>query len=234
MDYFKIVLTSLLSVCILFFITKLIGNKQLAQLSLFDYINGITIGSIAAELATEIEGDLYQPLIAMIVYGIASISINMISDKYLRARRFLEGKSLILLDHGKLCCENFKKANLDLNEFLTQCRINGYFSLSELHTVILEANGGFSFLPKEINRPAAVKDLGQTPQQTLPEIAIIQNGKILKQNLKAAGKDEIWVKRQLEEQHVKLHNICYAGCDGGSQLHITVASDRSTKNDIFE
>ena len=67
MDILKVILTSLLSVAALFILTKLMGNRQMSQLSMFDYINGITIGSIAAEMATALEKDFWLPLTAMIV-----------------------------------------------------------------------------------------------------------------------------------------------------------------------
>ena len=67
MDFLYIVLASICSIVVLFLLTKIIGNRQMSQLSMFDYINGITIGSIAAEMATAIE-DVWQPLIAMIIY----------------------------------------------------------------------------------------------------------------------------------------------------------------------
>ena len=66
MEILKVIFTSLLSVSALFILTKLMGNRQMSQLSMFDYINGITIGSIAAEMATSLENDFWLPPTAMI------------------------------------------------------------------------------------------------------------------------------------------------------------------------
>ena len=137
MNILKVLLTSVGSVIALFIMTKIIGNKQVSQLNLFDYINGITIGSIAAELAITPEADFYQPLIALIVYTIVTYLINVCSSKSLKLRRFLEGKSIILMSNNKLYKENFKKANLDINEFLTQCRVLGYYNISDINTAII-------------------------------------------------------------------------------------------------
>ncbi len=132
MDFFKVLLTSVGSVAALFIMTKIIGNKQINQLNLFDYINGITIGSIGAELAITPEKEFYQPLTALVIYTLATFSINLISMKSIKCRRFLEGKSRYLMKDGKLYNENIKKANLDLNEFLTQCRVMGFYDLSDI------------------------------------------------------------------------------------------------------
>lgn len=122
MDFLKIVSLSFGSVIFLFILTKLMGNKEMSQLSMFDYIIGITIGSIAAEMSTALENDFMQPVIAMSVYAIVSIVISVLSYKFIKVRRIISGNSLILLDNGELYRDNLKKAKLDLNEFLMQCR----------------------------------------------------------------------------------------------------------------
>ena len=122
MDLLKIVALSFGSVIFLFVLTKLMGNKEMSQLSMFDYIIGITIGSIAAEMSTALENDFMQPVIAMSVYAIVSIIISVLSYKSLKIRRIIYGNSLILFDNGELYRDNLKKAKLDLNEFLMQCR----------------------------------------------------------------------------------------------------------------
>lgn len=122
MDVLKIVALSFGSLIFLFILTKLMGNKEMSQLSMFDYIIGVTIGSIAAEMSTALENDFIQPLVAMAVYAAVSIVISIFSYKSLKFRRIISGNSLILLDNGELYRDSLKKAKLDLNEFLMQCR----------------------------------------------------------------------------------------------------------------
>ena len=126
-----VALASVLSLAVMFLLTKLMGNKQVSQMTLFDYIVGITIGSIAAELATELENP-ERPLLAMLLWGLAAWGISILGNKSLRARAFLSGKPLVLLDQGVIDRKNLKRARLDLNEFLTYCRIAGYFDLNEI------------------------------------------------------------------------------------------------------
>ena len=116
MDYLKILLSSILSVSVMFISTKVIGNKQMSQLNMFDYINGITIGSIAAELATNLDKNVLLPVISIIVYTTAISLISFISSRNMKARRFFTGKSIVLMDKGKLFYDNFKTAKIDLNE----------------------------------------------------------------------------------------------------------------------
>ena len=132
----SVTILAISSVIVLFLLTKLMGYRQMSQMSLFDYINGITIGSIAAEMATDLE-NYHLPLTAMIVYGLAAVCLSWISQKSMSARRFLNGKPLILLHHDTLYEENLKKAKIDRNELLEQCRVGGYFHIAQLQTVIL-------------------------------------------------------------------------------------------------
>ena len=111
MDIIKVTLTALLSVAALFIITKIMGHKQVAQLDFFDYVSGITIGSIGAELATELEKP-HRPLLALIVYGCVSVLLNLCTQKLPRTRKFINGTPTILLENDKLYRENLKKAKL--------------------------------------------------------------------------------------------------------------------------
>lgn len=127
MELLKIAALSFGSLIFLFILTKLMGNKEISQLSMFDYIIGITIGSIAAEMSTALENDFMQPVVAMAVYAVVSIIISLLSYKSIKARRIISGTSLILLDNGELYRNNLKKAKLDLNEFLMLCRTSRIF-----------------------------------------------------------------------------------------------------------
>lgn len=144
---FKIILLSLGSIVILFILTKLMGNREMSQLSMFDYVVSITIGSIAAEMSTSLEDNFVEPAIAMIVYGLVATAISYFTCKSIKVRRVVSGRGKVLYDNGKLYRKNFIKSKLDLNEFLMQCRINGYFNLADIQTAILESNGRISFLP---------------------------------------------------------------------------------------
>lgn len=203
MQYLQILLTSVLSIVTLFILCKANGQRTVAQMTMFDYLNGITIGSIAAELATNLEQWL-RPLLAMVLYGAITVCINKINCKSLKARKFFNGKPVIILENGKIDAKALSRANIDLNEFLTQCRCAGYFDLNQLNAAILEPTGNFSFLAKETNRPAYPDDFGLIPPKELLWHPLILDGKLLKENLKSIGCNEKWLDEQL--RHFSLHS----------------------------
>ena len=182
MDTVKVIFTSLLSVAALFVITKIMGHKQVAQLDFFDYVSGITIGSIGAELATEPE-EPHKPLIALVIYGLASLILTLIAHKLPRTRKYINGTPTILMDGGKLYRKNLKKAKLDLSEFMLLCREMGYFDLDEIQTAVFEHNGKLSILPRSDSRPATPKDLNITTPTARVGIEVIMDGRILDENL---------------------------------------------------
>lgn len=198
----QILISSVVSLVILFILTKIMGNKQISQLSMFDYIIGITIGSIAAELATDLE-DPVQPATAMIIYGIVAVLISYISTKSNKARAFFAGKPIILMTNGRLSKAKMKKARLDVNELLAMARIAGFYDLSQIETAIFEQNGNVSFLPKSLYRPATPDDMKlPVKKETLP-FNVIVDGKVMERELSLAGKDPQWLREQLRQTGYK-------------------------------
>ena len=192
-------LATVVSVVVLFLLTRLIGARQVSQMNLFDYIVGITIGSIAAELATELERP-EEPLTALVLYGLIAWGISAATDKSVRLRTLIAGRPLVLLDGGVLSRKNLKKAHLDLNEFLALCRIGGYFDLNQIQTATLENNGTISFLPRETDRPATPSDLDLKPRQTQVQLPFVMDGQLVEENIRRAGKEPAWVHRALLRQ----------------------------------
>lgn len=194
MEILQVLLTSLLSAGALFLIAKIMGHKQMSQLDFFDYITGITIGSIAAELATELETPL-QPLISMGVYGVISVLLSKATHLLPRSRKYINGSPTILMDGGKLYRENLKKAKLDLSEFMVMCRQQGYFNLNDIQTAVFEFNGQLSILPVSSKRPANPQDLNLTlPTETI-QTEVIMDGRILGENLHRMGFNEKWLEK---------------------------------------
>ena len=218
MELIKLILTTILSVVTLFIITKIMGHKQVAQLDFFDYISGITIGSIAAELATELEAP-WKPLIAMVVYGGVSILLSLIAQRLPRSRKYVNGTPTILMDNGKIYKENLKKAKLDLSEFMLLCRERGFFDLADIQTAVFEHNGKLTILPTSIARPLTPKDINLEPKADRISTEIIMDGIILGGNLARMGLDKKWLEKQLHAQGYNSAEDIFLGvCDKDNKL----------------
>lgn len=220
MDILKVILTTLLSAAAIFITAKVMGHKQVGQLDFFDYITGITIGSIAAELATELE-EPWKPLIAIIVYGIISVALSIITKKFPKTRKYINGTPTIIMDNGKLYRDNMKKAKLDLSEFMVMCRQAGYFNLNDIQTAVFEYNGRLSILPVSNKRPANPSDMNLTPPKETISTEVIMDGRILDENLKRLGLDITWLEKQLKTQGYHDEKEIYLGlCDNNNKLSL--------------
>lgn len=220
MELLKVIGTALLSAVALFLIAKVMGHKEIAQLDFFDYITGITIGSIGAELATELEKP-WKPLVAIAIYGGISIGLSVITNQFPKLRKYINGSPTIIMNDGKLYRSNMKKAKLDLSEFMVMCRQLGYFQLSDIQTAIFEYNGKLTILPVSSRRPATPEDMNLSPTQERICTEVIMDGRILDENLKRRGLDAKWLQKQLEAQGYRHAGEVFLGlCDSENQLSL--------------
>ena len=218
MDIVKVVLTSIWSAVALFVIAKIMGHKQVSQLDFFDYITGITIGSIAAEMATELEAP-WKPMLAMVVYGGVAVLLTLTTSKCPKLRKYINGSPTIIMDKGKIYRKNLKKAKLDLSEFMVLCRQEGYFNLSDIQTAVFEYNGRVTILPKANKRPAQPEDFNLVPTPEKIQVEVIMEGRILDENLKRMGLDDRWLKKEMAYQGYRdVKDIFLGLCDDNHQL----------------
>lgn len=197
MQYFLIPLTTLVSLLSLFVITRLTGNRQISSLSAYDYVNSITLGSIAAEMATADDHHFWYTFIAMVIYGIFTFFCAVVTDKSIRLRRLLIGSPIVLMEHGKLYRSRFRHAHLDTEEFTALLRSMGYFDIAQIDSAVLETNGKLSVLPKAEQRPLTPGDMQLTVPAAAMTCTFIHDGVLCEDALKRCGRDRIWLDRQL-------------------------------------
>jgi uncharacterized membrane protein YcaP (DUF421 family) len=234
MDILKVILQSVVSLAVMFVLTRIMGKRSIHQLNAFDYINSITIGSIAAELATNLE-EWQKPLTAMIVFGLLTALIDWGTCKSMVLRRFFNGKPVILYENDAIQKQNLLKVKLDINEFLTQCRIAGYYDIFQIECAIMETNGQISFLPKSEQRPATPKDLSLAPEKETIFVSLVFDGKVLTQNLESFGKDMQWLRAQLHTAGIgQISEVFFACCDESGNFRACRAPAPGKEKSVFE
>lgn len=233
-DLLKIVLLSITSLVTLFILAKIMGYRQMSQMSMFDYINGITIGSIAAEMATELDQTPLHGIVAMTVYALSAVLLSFVSMKSIRLRRLIVGRPVLLLNNGNIYEKNLRKAKIDINEFLTQCRVAGYFDVSKLQSAVLEADGRISFLPLSTERPLTAADVKLSPEQETMTANVVIDGHIMHKNLLHTGKDETWLQRQLKAQGADdVRDVLLASVDMQNKLTVFLKNHDERSKDVL-
>lgn len=220
---------------IIFFLTKLLGKKQISQLSLFDYIVGITIGSTVADIALDTEKNFMGGVVSLVIFVLIDYFISILTMKNISARRFLVGVPTVLVEKGEIIESGLKKCKLDINELLAEARIEGYFNIDEIDYALMEINGAISFLPKEKEKPVTKKDMKiQLDKSGLTVNAII-DGVYMENNMKAIDKDKKWLVHELKVQgYNTFDEILLATIDINYKVTVYRKGIKPLKNTVLE
>lgn len=207
-----VLINSVVSFVYLFIISKFLGKKQIAQLEFIDYTVGISLGSIAAEMATDAETPFYYYLIGMTVFFVLAFFIALIGRKSVWLKRLFKGKPSMLIYEGKIDYNQLKKNKIDVNDLISMLREKDYFDINDVAYAILETSGDLSVLPKGYARPTIIQDInkGNISQASLTNYIVI-DGNISYSGLKEANKTETWLLKQLKVSKSKqLKNVILA------------------------
>lgn len=226
----KILLFSALSYVTLFIISKLLGKKQLAELDFIDYVTGISIGSIAAEMATETDTPFYYYIIAMAIFFVLDLAVTLVGRKANFFKKFLRGVPLVLISQGEIDFATLKKSKIDFYDLIGLAREQGYFDLEDIEYAIFETNGQLSVLPSDKARPLKREDFSSIPAETpsVPNYVVV-DGQISGYALSQLKRDKKWLKAKLQEQDVEINKVLYAVYDEQTD-ELTVKYKKAASN----
>ena len=217
---------SLVSVIVLFIFTRLAGKKQISQLSFFHYVIGISIGSIAAAFAVDIDIEFPEFLTSVVIYGVFPLILSQISMKSYKGRKILNGSPTILIQNGKIIGNNLRKTRINVDELLEECRLKNAFNLSEVEFAILETNGQVSVQMRPSNLPLTPNDMEISTGYKGLSANVIVDGTVLHENLSIINKDKKWLKSQLEQQSITdISDILLAFVDNSDKIYIYKKSE---------
>jgi len=226
MNIGDLILRSVLSLVVLFLITELMGKKQISQLNLFDYIIGISIGSIAASFSVDDSINYLDGILAIVIYGGIATFISFLTTKSIVARRFFTGTPLILINNGNFNYNNLKKSRLDINDLLQIARENGYYDLSQIAYSILEPSGKVSFLPKAKYLPVTPNDMKLKVANNGLCSNLVIDGNLMDENIKYIGKTREWVIKRLDKMgYNDISNLLLVICDNKEQFTVYIKNN---------
>lgn len=226
---------SILSFILLFLIAKIIGKKQVSELSLFDYVVSISIGNFAAEIAMNPDVQILNGVVGLFIFGLIAFFVAILSMKSIILRRFFMGAPTIIMQDGRFIYKNFKKIKIDMNDFLESARGKGYFDISEIKYAIMEADGKISFMPKEEYKAVTIKDMNLKTSKNELVSNVIIDGKVIRKNLLNINKDEKWLQKQLEiNGYINYKNILLATVDVNEKLNVYKKEELKNIRNVLE
>lgn len=233
-ELLDVVLRGMLSLVVLFLVTKMLGKKQVSQLSLFDYVIGISIGNFAAEMTINTESHYLNGTMAVVVFGVVAYFIAFLTLKSIKLRRYFMGIPTVLIEHGSIIKKNLKKLKFDINDLLSECRGNGFFDINQIEYAIMETNGKLSILPKSNYQQIVRKDLNLKQEKIGLCANVIIDKKIMCENLSNCKKTEDWLLKELKTRGKSLENILLATVDIDGNLVIYPGNDNYQNEDLLE
>lgn len=230
-DIIRVIIRAIVSLTTLFFMTKLLGKKQVSQLSLFDYVIGISIGNFAAEMTINLDSHILHGTIAVIIFGLVAYLISFLTIKSIFLRRFFMDKPTVLIANGIIQRKGLLKVKCDINDLLEQCRCQGYFDVNDIEFALMEGNGMLSILPKDRKKIVTKGDMGIKEEKNGLVANVIIDGRIMRDNLINIGKNERWLLSKLKSRNIK--DIILATVDVNEKIVIYNKSNNCYK-DILE
>ncbi|MBW5469630.1 DUF421 domain-containing protein [Brevibacillus formosus] len=225
-DWLNITLRAVGAVAYLFLLTKIIGKRQIKQLTYIEYIVGISIGSIAAFMATEMDGPIYHSLISMGVFALFPVVMEWLSLKSKFLRDFFESKSTILIKEGKILEDNLKKERLTAEDLMEQLRVKNVFRVADVEFALMETSGEISVLLKSESQPVTPKHLELKVAPSEENQVVIMDGVIMDEPLATAGLNRRWVRTELQKAGVALENVFLGQVDKGGELYLDLYDDK--------
>lgn len=234
MRFLDVILKSLFSIVVLFFVTKLVGKKQVSELSLFDYIIGISIGNFAAEIILDDVEEYLLGLTAMTTFGVSAFLMSYLSMKSIIIRRYIFGLPTIIIQDGKILIDSMRKVKIDINDLLQQARISGNFDIGEIDFAIMEANGKISFLEKDKYKKPTKNDLSLKTNKSSITSNIIIDGNMMNENIKNTDKSLEWFEKQLKVKGYNSYENIILATYKDNKLTIYDKNKNSNTKDVLE
>lgn len=221
-----IVFRSLGTIVMLFLLTRILGKKQISQLTFFEYITGITLGEVAGFMSTDIEGNYVYGMITLFIWFIVPFIAGLLVLRSKTIREILEGKGRVVIKHGKILEDNLKKERYTADELLEQLRNKNVFQVADVEYALLEANGDLSFLLKKENQPLTAAHLGiKTAPEQEPQTVVI-DGNIMDESLAKIGLNRGWLQMELDKMGIPVENVFLGQVDSYGQLFVDLYDDQ--------
>ncbi|WP_235846885.1 DUF421 domain-containing protein [Neobacillus soli] len=212
---------------VLFLLTRIMGRKQISQLTFFNYITGISIGTIAGSLTVDPSLKVSAGIVSLLTWSGLTLLVAFLDLKSRKARQLIDGEPVIVIKQGKVLEQKLQNLRLDMDELLKLLRGKDVFSIAEVEYAIFETNGELSVLLKAGKQPLKqeVIPITKQPQQTPIPVQLIADGKIIDENLKQFNINRSWVEQKLMVSGIKLSEVFYAELQQDGSLYVDKRSD---------
>ncbi|WP_096271153.1 YetF domain-containing protein [Paucisalibacillus globulus] len=233
MELSELIFRIAISFLVLFTVARILGRKEISQMTFFNFISAISIGSIAANLVANSNLSIQNGIIALVGWGVFTILMDMIDIKSKALRKVVTGDPTIIIKEGKIVHKALRSSRLDLDSLTAMLRQKNIFSIADVDYAIFETDGKLSVLPKEPKKPLTKSDMNvpNTPKVYPIPTEVISDGKVLTSNLHKLRLDLNWLNQQLNYQNINnASEVLYAQVQTDGTLYIAIKGDALSKD----
>lgn len=210
---------------VLILVIRLMGKRQLGQMEATEFVVTMLIADLAAVPMQDESTPLLDGLIPILVVLAIELILSVWVYHSIPIRRFFCGKPVILIENGKLLQKNMRKTRVNPDELTEHLRLRGVVDISSVRFAILETNGSVSVLPQSKYTPASAKDAGIETQEVNLAYTLVSQGKLMRHNLRLAGRTEAWVEEQLQKHNCRLCDVFLLTADESGKLYFSVKQE---------
>lgn len=224
LNLFEMLIRTTFAFFAILLLARIIGKKQISQLTFFHYATGITFGSIAAEISAQAETPFLDGLVSLIWWTVLTIFVTFLTFKSKKARVLFDDRPMIIIQSGVILNDNLEKARLHMDEVTMLLREQSIFSLDEVHHAIFETNGELTVLKKPLMREATKEDvkIALSAPQYMPT-ELISDGKIIIKNLNELNLTEEWLQKKLSKKNIdSVKDVYFAQILENGSLYISI------------
>ncbi|GAB6170712.1 DUF421 domain-containing protein [Paradesulfitobacterium aromaticivorans] len=224
---YVVIIRSVISFFALIFFIRLIGKQQVAQLTFFDYVVGITIGSIAATLSVQVNENTLATLAGMITWTVLAILLAVLSMHNVWIRKVVSGEATVVIENGKILENNLKRIRIPIDELISELRTQGVFSIADVEFAMFEPGGKISIQKKSQKQPITPSDLNVPTQYDGLPTNLVMDGVLLTDALRSLNLTKAWLQHQLKKQNVQnIEEVSLAQLDTKGNLYVDLKGDK--------
>jgi uncharacterized membrane protein YcaP (DUF421 family) len=225
-EHLILIFRSIFTYIVLVIFTRAMGRKQISKLTYFDYVVGITIGSIAAEVAVSKDVKIFDGIVSLLIWTVLTILISIITLKNIKLRLLIDSEPLLIIDKGRAIYKNMRKARYNVGDLLMQLRDKDIFNITDVEIAILEPDGKLSILKKADQTLVTIGDMNIKKPKIGMMVDLVLDGNIISSHLSLIHKDEAWVIAQLKARNINnIKDVVFAGIQADEQIYIITRED---------
>jgi len=226
MGFIEVIGRVIISFSVLLLMTRIMGKKQVSQLTYFNYITGITIGAVAASITIDRSIDMSDGFVSMVCWSLLTVLVSYINLKSPKARILLDGQPTIVIKNGRILEKTLAGLRLNMDDLSMLLREKNIFSTQEVDYAVLEPDGQLSVLKKVDQQNVTKKDLKVEAVKPLyVPTEIIVDSKVITRNLEELDLSQSWLEKQLHQSGVSLQTVFYAEIQSDGTLYIDKRQD---------